>query len=67
MRCYRDGGNYLVDAPDFHVFRSEGLHQLVCVDRADAVDRMRQGVEPCRDPQCEWCRDTRGAKLRVVQ
>jgi len=54
----------LVDAPAGYVFRSSGVHQLVCAGAdgtplsdlyADAFERVSLGIEPCDDPECDVC------------
>lgn len=50
-------GEVRVEAPPFHVW-CEGVHELVCFDRRDAVRRMEGGFVVCEDPDCDWCLDT---------
>lgn len=50
-------GEVRVEAPPFHVW-VEGLHELVCTDKRDAVARMAGGFVVCDDPDCDWCHDT---------
>jgi hypothetical protein len=50
-----------VEAP--HRYRwADGLHMFVdCTnqpwkpDYQDLLDRMSYGIEPCTDPECDWC------------
>lgn len=49
-------GEVRVEAPPGYVWR-EGVHELVCHGRRDAVARMDQGFVECDDPECDWCRD----------
>ena len=51
-----------VEAPPGHVWVTDGLHMFVAAcyspwrpDYADLLSRMAAGVEPCTDPDCEWC------------
>ena len=51
-----------VEAPPGYRWATDELHQFVnCSyrpwkpDYADLLDRMAQGIEPCPDPDCEWC------------
>lgn len=60
---------YNIDAPQGYTWSSDyGLHSIVawCYDGdkvwreemwADALARMRYGVEPCEIPNCEFCAD----------
>ena len=57
-----------VEAPAGQVWSCCRAHELVStadVDHKDGIadlwidlaDRMSHGVEPCEDPNCEWCED----------
>lgn len=50
-------GEVRVEAPPGYVW-SEGVHELVCVDKRDAVLRMSGGFVECTDPECDWCSDS---------
>lgn len=61
-----DGCNIRIEAPAFHVWAIDQVHELVCHDAFDARERMEQGLERCTDPDCDWCRDTRRDMLTVI-
>jgi hypothetical protein len=51
-----------VEAPPGYRWRADELHQFVNAsyipwkpDYADLLDRMADGIEPCPDPDCDWC------------
>lgn len=52
------------EAPHRHIWKCSDLHELISSayrpwkpDYADIIDRMEYGIEPCTDPDCEWCCD----------
>ena len=56
-------GDVRVEAPPFHVWCA-GVHELVCTDKRDAVERMASGFVVCEDADCDWCADTeRGIEI----
>lgn len=50
-------GDVRVEAPRFHVWCEGHVHELVCVDKRDAVERMAFGFVVCDEAQCDWCND----------
>lgn len=54
-----------VEAPPFHTWNCDDVHEIVCCDVQDARERMLYGVDRCTDPECEWCADNR--KLTVYE
>lgn len=51
-----------VEAPHRHIWKSDDIHMLIdaCYrpwkpDYADLLRRMSYGLEPCTDPDCDWC------------
>ena len=55
------------EAPEGMVWSASGTHELVSSGYAgkgdrkviedDLRERIRGGVEPCDDPDCEWCHE----------
>jgi len=51
-----------VEAPAGHIWKADDIHQFVAnayipwkPDYDDLLDRMAYGIEPCTDPECDWC------------
>lgn len=67
--------DYHVDAPVGFAWKSEGVHTLTephtnesgqtwkAEVRALLIERMRDGLEPCSDADCDVCRDRRDETL----
>lgn len=59
------GGWYeiIATAPQGYVFKNLDLHEIVIANAGPQVDglwerlypELQNGVEPCNDPDCEWC------------
>jgi hypothetical protein len=47
-----------IEAPRFHRWKLDQIHELVCTDVTDALDRIGQGVEKCPVQDCDWCNDS---------
>jgi hypothetical protein len=63
-RYVNDGAEVRIEAPPFHRWAIDQLHELVCTDPDDALERMAQGIEHCPDgTACDWCNDNRGLRL----
>jgi hypothetical protein len=54
----------IIDAPDGKLWASDGLHCLVHSQWddqptielwRDALERVRAGLEPCEDDECDYC------------
>jgi hypothetical protein len=52
----------LLHIPPGHIWLCDDIHELVDEtnqpwkpDYADLLDRMRYGIAPCPDADCEWC------------
>lgn len=55
-----------VEAPRFHRWKDDPIHEMVDASNApwkpnfqDMLNRMANGLEPCTDPDCDWCNDYR--------
>jgi hypothetical protein len=53
-----------VEAPPRFRWTEGDVHELVDEtnrpwkpDYADLLSRMKYGIEPCTDPECEWCNE----------
>jgi len=56
----------ILTAPDGFRFRGTGLHENVVASQVDGLpmtklypdvlDDLQGGIEPCTEPDCEWCK-----------
>lgn len=45
---WKASGNHCMTDSAYHPWRP---------DYADLLNRVKMGVEPCTDPECEWCNE----------
>jgi len=46
-----------IDAPVGYVFKETSTHVLVCHDWQDAAERLANGIEECKEHDCEVCQE----------
>lgn len=56
---------YTEEAPPFHIWNEDDVHELVCYDKADLKSRKSFGYRRCDYKDCDWCNDKKELKLII--